>query len=435
MRSSKYFTGLWRSPDFLKLWVGETISLFGSQTTMLALPLVATLTLNASPIQMGWLGTLQYIPWLLVGLFAGAWADRLRRRPIMVVADLGRTIILGFIPFAALGGFLRIEHLYGIGFLVGILNVFFEVAYAAFLPSLVSREQLVEGNSKLQASASIAEISGPGLAGWLIQVATAPVAMVVDSLSFLVSAVFLGWIRTPEPNPGASEKRKPIFQEIMDGLQIVLKHPVLRAFALASTVSNFFVDVHLALYILYATRELGIEPVVLGGMYTIASVGGLAGSLLAERVVRWFGIGRVLIGLQILVGISALIIPLAGRQLFVAVPLIAFAQALWGMAVVIFVVNASSLRQAIVSKDLQGRVMASLRFLTWGISPFGFLLGGTLGERIGLQPTLMIAGFGILSSFIWLLFSPLRSMREPLLTDATVETLPPETLPLASSSD
>ncbi|HLF91428.1 MAG TPA: MFS transporter, partial [Anaerolineales bacterium] len=196
-----------------------------------------------------------------------------------------------------------------------------------------------------------------------------------------------------------------------------------------------FVDVHLALYILYATRELGIEPVVLGGMYTIASVGGLAGSLLAERVVRWFGIGRVLIGLQILVGISALIIPLAGRQLFVAVPLIAFAQALWGMAVVIFVVNASSLRQAIVSKDLQGRVMASLRFLTWGISPFGFLLGGMLGERIGLQPTLMIAGFGILSSFIWLLFSPLRSMREPLLTDATVETLPPETLPLASSSD
>ena len=421
MVGSKYFSGLWRSPDFLKLWVGETISLLGSQTTMLALPLVATLTLNASPIQMGWLGTLQYIPWLLIGLFAGAWADRLRRRPIMIVADLGRAILLGFIPFAALGGFLRIEHLYVIGFLVGILNVFFEVAYAAFLPSLVSREQLVEGNSKLQTSASIAEIGGPGLAGWLIQVVSAPIAMIVDSLSFLVSAMFLSWIRTPEPNPGAFERRKPIFQEILDGLRIVLKHPILRAFALTSTFSNFFLDVHLALYILYVTRELGIEPVLLGAMYTIASVGGLIGSLLAERVVRWFGIGRVLIGLQILVGISALIIPLAGRQLFVAVPLIAFAQALWGMAAVIFVVNASSIRQAIVTKELQGRVMASMRFLTWGISPFGFLLGGTLGEHLGLQSTLIIAGLGMLSSFIWLFFSPLRSMREPPSTEAMLK--------------
>ena len=421
MVGSKYFSGLWRSPDFLKLWVGETISLLGSQTTMLALPLVAALTLNASPIQMGWLGTLQYIPWLLIGLFAGAWADRLRRRPIMIVADLGRAILLGFIPFAALGGFLRIEHLYVIGFLVGILNVFFEVAYAAFLPSLVSREQLVEGNSKLQTSASIAEIGGPGLAGWLIQVVSAPIAMIVDSLSFLVSAMFLSWIRTPEPNPGAFERRKPIFQEILDGLRIVLKHPILRAFALTSTFSNFFLDVHLALYILYVTRELGIEPVLLGAMYTIASVGGLIGSLLAERVVRWFGIGRVLIGLQILVGISALIIPLAGRQLLVVVPLIAFAQALWGMAAVIFVVNASSIRQAIVTKELQGRVMASMRFLTWGISPFGFLLGGTLGEHLGLQSTLIIAGLGMLSSFIWLFFSPLRSMREPPSTEAMLK--------------
>lgn len=421
MRSSTYFTGLWQSPDFLKLWVGETISLLGSQTTMLALPLVATLTLNASPIQMGWLGTLQYIPWLLVGLFAGAWADRLRRRPIMIVVNIGRAILLGFIPFAALGGFLQIAHLYVVGFLVGILNVFFEVAYAAFLPSLVSRDRLVEGNSKLQTSASIAEIGGPGLAGWLIQVVTAPIAMIVDSLSFLVSAIFLGWIRTPEPNPSLSENRKPIVQEILDGLQIVLKHPILRAFALASTVSNFFVDVHLVLYILYATRELGIEPIVLGVMYAIASVGGLIGSLLAGKAVREFGIGNVLIGTQIMAGISTLIIPLAGRQLFVAVPLIALAQAFWGLAVVIFIVNASSLRQAIVPKELQGRVMASLRFLTWGISPFGFLLGGTLGERLGLQPTLIIAGLGMLSGFIWLFLSPLRSMRGTPSVDTPLE--------------
>jgi len=422
MRSSTYFTGLWQNPDFLKLWLGETISLFGSQTTMLALPLVATLTLNASPIQMGWLGTLQYIPWLLVGLFAGAWADRLRRRPIMILADLGRAVLLGFIPFAALGGSLQIGHLYAVGFLVGILNVFFEVAYAAFLPSLVSRGQLVEGNSKLQASASIAEIGGPGLAGWLIQLVNAPMAMIVDSLSFLVSAVFLSWIRMPEPNPSRPENRKSIFQEILDGLRIVLKHRILRAFALASTVSNFFTDVHLALYILYVTRELRIEPVILGVMYTLASFGGLAGSLLAERVTRWLGIGRMLIGMQILVGISALIIPLAGRQLLVAIVLIAFAQALWGMSAVIFVVNASSIRQGIVPKELQGRVMTSLRFLTWGISPFGFLLGGALGERLGLQPTLIIAGIGILSSFIWLVFSPLRSMHNPQLIDTTLKT-------------
>jgi len=426
MHSSTYFIGLWRSPDFLKLWVGETISLFGSQMTMLAIPLVATLTLNVTPIQMGWLGTLQFIPWLLVGLLAGAWVDRLRRRPIMIIADLGRAILLGFIPFAALMGFLQIEHLYAVGFLVGILNVFFEVAYAAFLPSLVPREQLVEGNSKLQTSASIAEISGPGLAGWLIQVVTAPIAMIVDALSYLVSALFLSWIGVPEPIPDSLDERKPILHEIKDGLQILLKHPILRAFALTSTVSNFFVDVHLALYILYATRELGIQPVILGAMYTVASVGGLVGSLLAGRIVRWFGIGRVLIGMQIIVGISTLIIPLIGRQFVVAVSLIAFAQALWGMAAVIFVVNASSIRQAIVPNDLQGRVMASLRFLTWGISPFGFLLGGALGEMLGLQPALIIAGIGVLSSFVWLLFSPLRSMQKPQLSDTLSEdsTLP-----------
>jgi len=259
----KHLTGLWRHPDFLKLWAGETISLLGSQVTLLAIPLVAAMTLNATPLQMGILGTVQYIPWLLIGLLVGAWVDRLRRRPVMVMADLGRTVLLGLIPLAAVAGILRMEHLYVVGFLVGIMNVFFDVAYAAYLPTLVPRDRLVEGNSKLQVTASIAEIGGPGLAGGLVQLVTAPLAIAADALSFLVSALSLTWIGTPELKPPPTDDSRNLLVEIREGLRLVFSNPILRAFALASVTTNFFVDVHLAVFVLYATRGLGISPVIL----------------------------------------------------------------------------------------------------------------------------------------------------------------------------
>jgi len=423
----KHFTELWRHPDFLKLWAGETISLLGSQVTLLAMPLTAALALNATPLQMGMLGTVQYIPWLLVGLLAGAWVDRLRRRPVMVGADLGRTVLLGCIPLAALAGVLRMEYLYVVGFLVGIMNVFFDVAYAAFLPTLLPRDRLVEGNSKLQVSASLAEIGGPGLAGALVQLVTAPVAMAVDALSFLVSALSLAWIGTSEPQPTPGGDARSLLAEMRDGLRLVFSNPILRAFALASVTTNFFVDVHLAVFVLYATRELGISPLILGSMYAVGSVGGLLGSLLAERLVKWLGLGRVVVGAQMLVTLAVLAIPLSGRQAWIAVPLIVGAEALWGFAAVVYVVNTVSLRQVITPNQFQGRVAASLRFVTWGVAPLGFLLGGVLGEMIGLQATLLVAVAGPLLSVAWLVLSPVPGLREPPAPEPL--TAPTATLP------
>jgi MFS family permease len=420
----KRFAGLWRHPNFLKLWVGETVSLLGSQVTFLAVPLTAAMTLNATPLQMGTLGTMQYLPWLLVGLLAGVWVDRLRRRKVMVVADLGRTVLLGLIPLAALTGILRMEHLYIVGFLVGIMNVFFDVAYAAYLPTLVPRDRLVEANSKLQVSASIAEISGPGLAGGLVQLVTAPLAIIVDALSFLVSALSLTWIGTPETKPAPADDSRNITAEIRQGLSLVFSNPILRAFALASVTTNFFVDVHLAVFVLYATRELEVSPVILGSIYAVGSIGGLLGSLFTERLVKRLGLGRVIVGAQILVTLAVLAIPLSGRQFSIAVPLIYIAEALWGFAVVVYVVNTVSLRQVITPNQFQGRVTASLRCVTWGVAPLGFLLGGVLGETIGLQATLLVAVTGPLLSVVCLVLSPVPRLQalpvpEPIATPTT----------------
>jgi MFS family permease len=395
----------------MKLWVGESISLIGSQVTLLAMPLLAAVTLRATPLQMGTLGTLQYIPWLLVGLFAGAWVDRMRRRPIMIVADLGRAGLLGLIPIAGLANILRMEHLYVLGFVVGILNVMFDVAYSAYLPALISKDRLVEGNSKLQASASIAEIAGPGIGGGLVQLITAPMAIGVDAVSFIASALSLAWIRAPEPEPRQVEQSRSILREVGEGLRLVFSNPTLRAFALTSASANFCIDIHLAVFVLYATRTLSVSPLLLGAMYSIASLGGLVGSLAAGRLVGRFGLGRSIIGGQLLVVFALILIPISGGVLEVAIPLVVVAQALWGFGAVVYIVNSVSLRQSITPNAYQGRVMASLRFVSWGVSPLGFLAGGFLGEAVGLRQTLLVAGLASILSLLFLAFSPVWGMR------------------------
>ncbi len=405
--------GLWRHPDFLKLWAGETISLLGSQVTLLALPLVATVTLNATPVQMGVLGTLQFLPWLIVGLPAGAWIDRMRRRPIMMAADLLRAALLGSIPLAALSGILTVGHLYLVAFLAGAMNVLFDVAYMAFLPSLLQPNLLVEGNAKLQFSASIAEIAGPGLAGLLVQWLTAPVAVAADAFSFVVSALSLAWIRMRETVQVPVQRTGHMVVEIREGLRFVFSNPILRAFAVASMTTNFFVDMHLAVFVLFAVRVLNFSPALIGGIYAVGSLGGLLGSLLADRLPKHLGLGPVIVGTQILVTIAVLAIPLAGGFPGSAIPVIILAQALWAFAVVVYVVNAASLRQIITPAHLQGRAAASLRFVSWGIAPLGFLLGGILGEWIGLRETLFAAALGPALSLVWILLSPVSGLRAP----------------------
>jgi hypothetical protein len=257
-------TGLWRNPDFLKLWIGQTISLFGSQITSLALPLVAVLTLQATPAQMGMLRATHSASAVLAGLFAGVCADRIRRRPILMGADVGFAILAGSIPIAAFLDLLRIEQLYLVQFFSGVLAMFSDVTHMAFLTSLVQRHQLVEANSKLQTTSSAASIAGPGLAGVLIQLITAPMAIILDALSFLISALFIRLIRLPELAPVPAANQRSIWAEIGEGLRFVFGSPVLRPLAEAIAIHFLFNGLIYSVFILYATRELKIEPALLG---------------------------------------------------------------------------------------------------------------------------------------------------------------------------
>ncbi len=242
---------LWRHPNFIKLWAGQTVSLFGSQISLLAIPLTAVLILNATPLQMGILTAAEAVPYLLFGLVAGVWVDRLRRRAILIVADVGRFIVLSLIPLDYLLGILRIELLYLLAFLVGTLSIFFDVAYRSYLPSLIEREQLIEGNSKLELSRSVGEIVGPGLAGVLVQVFAAPIAIMVDSLSFLASALSLLWIRTPEEIPKVEVQRKGLRHEVLEGLRFVFGEPMLRALTGSFATLTLFNSLLEAVFVLY----------------------------------------------------------------------------------------------------------------------------------------------------------------------------------------
>jgi MFS family permease len=406
-------TGLSRHPDFLKFWAGQTISLFGSNITYLALPLTAILLLDATPGQMGILTALEFAPFLLFGLLAGAWVDRLPRRPILIATNVGSALLVASIPIAALAGVLRIEQLYVVGFLTGTCKVLFDVAYMPFLTFLVGREHLVEGNSKMETTSSIAQITGPGLAGALIEALTAPVAIAADALSFLVSALMLGTIRAEEPVPPPRDKSRSILGDIKEGLAIVARNPFLRAIAGAACTSNIFDGILSAVYLLYITEELGVASVWIGIIFGVGSVGGLLASLLGQRAVRRFGLGTVIIAGMVLGGVSLLLLPLAGTlPLGGVVILLLVLQWLRGFGIITYNINAISLRQGITPDALQGRVNATGRVIAFSSLPVGALIGGALGGQIGLGPTVVIAAAGSLLSVLWLFFSPIRFLRE-----------------------
>ena len=404
-------TGLWRNPDFLKLWAGQTVSAFGDQVSLLALPLTAVLVLGATPAQMGFLGAAETAPYLLVGLFAGVWVDRLRRRPIMIVADLGRAALLGSIPVSAAFDLLRVEQLYAVGFLVGVLNVFFAAANQATLPSVVEREQLVEGNSKFALSRSLARIAGPGATGGLVQLVTAPVVIVLDALSFVVSALCVAFIRRPEPGPPASAQHRGIWREIGEGLRL-LGHPLRRAIAGSAGTFNCFATLLSTVYVLYVTRELGITPAALGLILTVGAPGALLGALLGGRALQRFGIGPVMLGGLLLAGASRLVIPLASGPAIAVVALLIAAQFLYGLGTTLYDVNSVSLQQAITPDRYLGRTRASMSVIVAGTMPIGALIGGALGQSIGLRFTLAVGAIGSLFAVAWIAFSPARALRE-----------------------
>jgi MFS family permease len=402
---------LWRHPNFIKLWAGQTVSLFGSQISLLAIPLTAVLVLNATPLQMGILTATEAVPYLLFGLVAGVWVDRLRRRTILIVADIGRFTVLSLIPLAYLLGILQIELLYLLAFLIGTLSIFFDVAYRSYLPSLIDREQLIEGNSKLELSRSAGEIVGPGLAGALVQVFTAPVAILVDAFSFLVSALTLLWIRGSEEVPKVELQRKGMWREIIEGLRFVLGEPMLRALTGSFATLTLFNSLLEAVFVLYVTKEIGIKPAILGLIFAIGSTGFVVGALLADKLTRWLGIGLTLLFAPLVIGTSDLLIPLAGLIPLFAFTLLGMAQLLFGLARPVFSINQLSLRQTISPERLLGRMNASVSFVVFGIPTIGALLGGALGQSFGLQKTLVIAAIGELLASLWILFSPIRRLR------------------------
>ena len=405
------FSGLWRHPDFLKLWAGQTASAFGTLISAIALPLTAVLALDATPLEMGLLRAAALGPGFLVGLLAGVWVDRLRRRPIMIGADLGRAALLGSVPGAAVLGLLRIEQLYIVAFLAGVLTVFFEVAYHSHLPSLVRRDELVEANSKVTASASVAEVAGFGLGGALVQVLTAPIAVLVDAGSFLLSALSLAFIRAPEPTPTPAADRPGALHEIGEGLRLVLDSPLLRPIAGAAATLGFFQYLLGAVYLLYVTRELEIEPIVQGALYAIGGLSSLLGALVAGRAARCWGLGPTLLVGLLLSGIGNLCVPLAGGPILVVLTFLVLAQVVGDGAETAYTVNQVSLRQAITPERLQGRMNASIRFVSWGAMVLGTLVGGALGETIGLRATLVVGASGTILAALWIFLSPLRTLR------------------------
>ena len=401
---------LWRDGNFCKFWAAQTISVGGSGMTQVALPLTAVLILQASPAQMGLLGALEFAPFLLVSLFAGVWVDRLPRRAIMMGTNIGRALLLGSIPLVLTLGVLRIEYLYSIVFLTGVLTVFFDVSYQAFLPSLVKPEQLVEGNSKTQASNSIAQMAGHSLAGGLVELITAPFVILLNAISFLFSTLFLYRIRMVESVPVNRGQLRSIWREIWEGLQLIVRNPLLLSITGSTSTHNFFYTLMMSVYLIYLTQDLDINPGIFGLILGITSVGSLAGALLVNRLLRCWGLGVTIVGSQIIGGLGVLLIPLANGATFIIILFLVTASFLTGLTNTTYNIPQVSLRQTIVPIRLQGRLNATVRFIVWGTMPMGSLMGGFLGEFIGLRPTLFVGAIGALLSFLWVFLSPVRTL-------------------------
>lgn len=402
------FNGLWRQRDFMRLWAGQTISAFGS--LLGALGLTALLILDATPMQMGILGTLGALPVLLVGLQAGVWVDRLRRRPILIVADVGRALLLLSVPVAAMLNLLRIEQLYVVAFLTGALTVFFDVAYQSILPSLVRREQLIEGNSKLGTSSHLAEVAAPAVGGLLVQTLGAPLTVLLDALSFLGSALFIARIRTPEPPPEQVEQQPSMRHEIVAGLRLVLRNRVLRVIAGSEAIDNFFGGFFAAVYGLFIIRTLGLPPVLIGIAIGFGGIGALIGTTVAGWATRRWGMGPTIVRMALVMAIVGPLTPLASGPAIVAIAMVLAPQLIGDLARAIYVINERSLRQTITPDRLLGRTNASMHFLVGSIGMVGILVGGALGEMIGVRATLGLAVAGGASASLLIAFSPLRTV-------------------------
>jgi MFS family permease len=403
---------LWSHRDFLKLWTGQSISELGSQVSLLAIPWLAAFGLHASPIEFSLLGVLGFLPFILFALPAGVWVDRLRRRSILIVGDAARAVLLAIIPLLWAAGVLRIWHLLVLQFVIGVFTVFFDVAYQSYLPALIDREHLVDGNSKLQLTVSIAQVGGPSLSGAFIAAITAPYAILVDAVSFVVSTGFMLRMRHREDphERAAGEKHPPMWPQVREGLAWVVGNPHLRAVAACTGSGNFFGQVLFAVLILYAGRALHLSAFEVGAVFAVGSVGSILGALAANRLQQKIGVGPAIVAPAVMFSVGGIALPLAPHAY--PLPLLMLGMFVMSFGSVAYNITQVSYRQAITPERLQGRMNAAMRWIVWGTIPLGTLVGGAIGQWIGLHTALWVGAIGGLPCFLPVALSSVRSLRE-----------------------
>jgi MFS family permease len=394
---------LLRRPVFRRYWSAQTVSLFGDQITVLAMPLLAVLAIGAGPAQMGYLTAAGLAPNLIFSLPAGAWADRYpHKRRLMIVADVGRAALLLAVPLLWWAGVLTLPLLYLVAFGAGTLSVLFEVAHSSLFASLVERPDYVRANSLVNGSRAMSYVAGPSLGGVLVQVFTAPFVLIADAVTFLASAGLLTRMAVTERPPAPAGEAR-----MAAGMRFVLRSPVLRAILFGTSTLNLFNYIFAALFVLYATRELGVSPGALGLIAGGGAIGGLLGAVLAEPLARRIGIGPALIAGMVVFPAPLILVPLAGGPWLLLV-----AEFVSALGVMLLDITAGSVQTASTPPGRLSVVSGFKRTVNYGIRPIGAVLGGTLGAAIGVRPALWIATVGALLGVIWVLLSPLRTMRE-----------------------
>jgi MFS family permease len=404
---------LWRDGEFLKLWAGQGISEIGSQVSALALPTVAILVLGATPFQVGLLAAFETLAFPVLGLVAGVYVDRLRRRPIMIACDLGRMLALASVPIAFAFNVLAMRQMYVVALVTGVGTVFFDVAYQSYLPALIPRGDLVEGNTKLQVTSSVAQMAGPAVAGFLIQLVGPARAVVADATSFLVSVGSLLWIRRPEPlpKPTTESGRRGFLAEMWEGIQVVFGNPTIWKIAGSTSTSNLGTNIFFAVYLIFAYRVLHLSPGTIGIIFGAGAVGGLLGALSASWIARRIGLGPALFVTIVTGALGLVLVPFA--QFGWAVPLLLASTVIASFVNPVYNINQVSLRQAITPDRVQGRMNATVRTVIWGTMPIGAFIGGAIGSSYGLMPAMYIGiAIAVLAGF-WILLGPIRLRVQP----------------------
>jgi MFS family permease len=398
-------------PDFRRLWTGDALGQLGAQLTALALPIFAVQQLAATEWQMGVLTAAEYAAFLVIGLPAGAWVDRMRKRRVLIVADLVRAAVLAAVVVTALTGHASIPLLVVAALVVSTANVFFDVSHQSYIPGLVGLDHLVEGNSKLQATASVAQVAAPALGGLLLRVIAAPALIAVTVVTYLVSAFAVGRIRQVETPPHPSTRR-PLKVEIAEGLQFVVHEPYLRRIVACTSLGNLAGAMAGAVTVIYVLRTLELGTAAYGAVVSEGAVGGLLGAVAAGRLAQWIGEGRIIPLSALVMAPASALMPLAATSVVPAVALLVAGGAAFGFAVIVYNVGQVSFRQRVCPPALLGRMNASVRFIVWGTMPIGGLLGGWLGTHLGVLPTLWTSVAIMAVSALPVVVSPLLRMRD-----------------------